>query len=504
MSDGQTGLPPGWAQASLGEVTEFVTSGSRGWAAFYSEDGPLFLRVGNLDRGTVALDLSSIQRVSPPEGAEGRRTSVMQNDILLSITADVGMVGHVPADLGEAYINQHIALIRPVDGIDSRCLAWSLTDPDGLQKVVREEQYGVTKASLSLVQVRGLGVPIPPLNEQKRIVAQIEALQARSSAAQEALDAIPPLLEKFRQSVLAAAFRGDLTKKWREAHPDTEPATELLARIRAERRRRWEEANPKKKYVEPEPVDTQAEGLHTLPKGWAWARWADLSEWVTYGFTRPMPHVESGVPIVTAKNVTNGGLDLSAVHFTTQDAFDALSDKDRPHAGDILITKDGTIGRAAVVPPGARFCINQSVAVVYLRSCPIDRAFLLAAIRAPFTQRPILEAARGMAIQHLSITDFARLPVPIAPEPEVQALVAKLEAMELSQAVLRQAYAGLVGSVPSLNQSILAKAFRGELVPQDPNDEPASVLLERIRQERDVHEATTEKPRRGRKPKPAQ
>ncbi len=147
-------------------------------------------------------------------------------------------------------------------------------------------------------------VPLPPLNEQKRIVAKLEALRGHSSRARAALEAVEPLLERFRQSVLAAAFRGDLTRKWREQHPDVEPAEVLLERIRAERKARWvdeeaekarakaeekarkagqawdssddhkvlqrERAKAAEKYVEPEPLDTT--GLPELPNGWCWAR----------------------------------------------------------------------------------------------------------------------------------------------------------------------------------------------------------------------------------------
>ena len=105
-------LPAGWTWCLSDAVFSFITSGSRGWAEYYSETGPLFLRIGNLEHENIRLDLSEIQHVIPPAGAEGVRTVVQLHDILLSITADVGMVGLVPEGLGEAYINQHVALAR--------------------------------------------------------------------------------------------------------------------------------------------------------------------------------------------------------------------------------------------------------------------------------------------------------------------------------------------------------------------------------------------------------
>ena len=131
--------------------------------------------------------------------------------------------------------------------------------------------------------------------------------------------------------------------------------------------------------------------------------------------------------------------------------------------------------------------------MVYLRSCPINRLFLLRAIEAPFTQNPIRDLARGMALQHLSITDpFGLMAVPLPPEAEQASLVTRLEKQLESIGILRAVTEDGLQKLPSLDQSILAKAFRGELVPQDPNDEPASVLLDRIRAER---EAQSAKPR---------
>jgi hypothetical protein len=97
-------LPEGWAWAKSDQMFSFVTSGSRGWASYYSEIGSVFLRMGNLDHDTIQLDLADIQRVQPPDGAEGLRTRVTAGDILISITADVGMIGMVPEGFEEAFI----------------------------------------------------------------------------------------------------------------------------------------------------------------------------------------------------------------------------------------------------------------------------------------------------------------------------------------------------------------------------------------------------------------
>jgi type I restriction enzyme S subunit len=175
--------------------------------------------------------------------------------VLISRLADpIGRACIFPGDARPCVTVVDVALFRGAQagGVDHIWLKNSI-NAQQFRSEIDQAASGTTRKRISRKNLGSLPLPLPPLNEQRRIVAKIEALQERSKAAKDALDAIPPLLEKFRQSVLAAAFRGDLTKSWRERQPEIEPATVLLDRIRAERRRRFTEANPKKKYIEPAP-----------------------------------------------------------------------------------------------------------------------------------------------------------------------------------------------------------------------------------------------------------
>jgi type I restriction enzyme S subunit len=203
-------LPNGWCWATIEEITEMVTSGSRGWGEYYTQSGARFLRVGNLKRNTVELDLRDIALVSPPDGAEGTRTTVRRDDVLVSITADVGMVAHIHQDLGTAYINQHVALLRPTSGLHARCFAYSLVDPTGLQRLVRTIQYGMTKASLSLIQVRALRVPVVPQAEAVALAAILDARLTAMTRELEVATATSRDLNSLNEALLAAAFRGAL------------------------------------------------------------------------------------------------------------------------------------------------------------------------------------------------------------------------------------------------------------------------------------------------------
>jgi type I restriction enzyme S subunit len=345
-------------------------------------------------------------------------------------------------------------------------------------------------------------IPVAPLNEQRRIVAKIEALQARSSAAKEALDAIPPLLEKFRQSVLAAAFRGDLTKKWREAHPDVEPASELLKRIRAERRRKWQEANPKKQYVEPEPVDT--EGFPELPVGWCWASVEELCwDGPTNGYSGATEGTSLGTLTMKLSATTLGKLLVN--DSTTKRLTETLEagSKFWLRPGDLLVQRANSLpylGAAAIFEPGDEPMVYPDL-MIRLRAIDLMTTTLLWRYFNSMACRQWFQSkATGTAGNMPKINGevLRRTAIPVPPRTEAERLLELVaQVFEVIDAVADRSSA-LDGLQNSLNQSILAKAFRGALVPQDPNDEPAQVLLDRIRRERDGQGAATAK--RGRKP----
>lgn len=341
-----------------------------------------------------------------------------------------------------------------------------------------------------------------PLNEQKRIVAKIEQLQKRSRRAKKALESVPELLDQLRQSILAAAFRGNLTRKWREQNPDVEPATELLKRIRTERRKRWEAAEleklkakgltgdkldaqfakQRKKYKEPEPVDTT--DLPELPEGWCWASADELTQIITDGEHQTPPRTNNGIPLLSARNIQNGWLSLENVDYVSAGVYDDIKKRLEVRGGDILMSCSGSLGRTCVVEQGARFAMVRSVALLRPVLTSMGK-FLSLAIMSPFLQYQI-DAKKTQTAQANIFQNKIRTLVFPVPTLEEQKKIFEF----VSDTLKRQG--NLVNELGHIylkrlhffDQAILYKAFRGELVPQDPNDEPASILLERIRREK--------------------
>lgn len=197
-------LPTGWKWARLGDLSQFVTSGSRDWAKHYANEGAIFVRMGNLSKNHYQLRLDHIQRVNPPAGGEGTRTSLEGGDVLISITGDVGMLGLIPDDFGEAYINQHTAMVRPMPDMKGRYLPELFRSPFA-QDQFNAPQRGI-KNSFRLTDVTQFVVPLPPLAEQHRIVAKVDALMALCDQLEASLTTTATTRSKLLNALLHEAL----------------------------------------------------------------------------------------------------------------------------------------------------------------------------------------------------------------------------------------------------------------------------------------------------------
>ncbi len=215
-----------WIPTTSKELFEYVTSGSRGWAEFYSDEGAVFFRMGNLDHGTIDLDLSNIQFVNLPDKAEGQRSLVKQHDILISITADVGMVGYVRDINYEAYINQHIALARPTHTESAEFIAWYLVSDVGLTQM-HKKQRGATKVGLGLNDIRTLTLAMPCKDEQEEIMQLLNRLLPQEQKVKEVAETVLDQIDTMRKAILARAFRGELGTN----DPAEESAVELVRAV---------------------------------------------------------------------------------------------------------------------------------------------------------------------------------------------------------------------------------------------------------------------------------
>ena len=203
-------IPAHWEVKRLKNVSTFVTSGSRGWAEFYSDEGPFFLRIGNVQSGSIDLNIDDVQHVDPPRGSEGERTRVKPGDVLVSITALIGAVAVVSDDLPEAFVNQHLALIRlSTSEADPRWIAYCIMSPIG-QTQFAADLYGGTKDGLGLDDVRSLVVLKPPIREQERIVTYLDSQGTKLMKLVQTVRTAIDHLKEFRTALISAAVTGKI------------------------------------------------------------------------------------------------------------------------------------------------------------------------------------------------------------------------------------------------------------------------------------------------------
>lgn len=191
---------------SIRNLTTVVTSGSRGWAKYYSENGALFVRIGNLTHSGIDIDFSDIQHITPPDNAEGIRTRLQPNDVLVSITADLGSIGFVSEKVEEAYINQHIALVRFQNPVQGRFMAWYLRSEYG-QKDLLKNKRGGGKLGLGLDDIRDTPVPIVDDVTATEIVDKVEEQLSVCDSIEKTVDTALAQADAMRQSILKQAFK---------------------------------------------------------------------------------------------------------------------------------------------------------------------------------------------------------------------------------------------------------------------------------------------------------
>lgn len=199
-------LPASWLNVALGQTCVLVTSGSRGWAEFYAESGPSFVRAQNIRFGRLKLD--DLARVNPPARSEGSRTQIAVGDLLIVITgAGVTNPAVVDQDLGEAYVSQHVGLVRPALAELSPWLLLCLMANVGGRAELVQCAYGAGKPGLNLNNIRSLTVPLPPLAEQHRIVAKVDELMVLCDALEASLTAATTTRTRLLEATLCESLQ---------------------------------------------------------------------------------------------------------------------------------------------------------------------------------------------------------------------------------------------------------------------------------------------------------
>jgi len=498
VSEGNGELPEGWVLAQLADVT--CTSNERVEPSV--NDRRPYVGLEHIDGGK-----NRILSQGTTDDVRSTKSVFRAGDVLYGKLRPY--LRKVCRPDFDGVCSTDILVFPECEALDNRFLLQFLSQ-QSTAEFATQNANGINLPRISAKALGEISLNLPPLVEQQRIVSKIESLQERSRRAREALAEVKPLLDQFRQSVLAAAFRGDLTADWRAKNPDVEPASELLKRIRTERRRKWEEAElakyeakdrqppqgwqdmydaMKKKAVRATIADVRADGvaIDEIPEGWELVRIGDIASLQAGYAFKSKWFTKTGVRLLRGTNIEPGSTRWTdTVHLPT-DQSNGYAEY-LLNEGDVVIAMD-----RPVISTGLKVTrISETDLPALLlqrvgRFQPEDRItpeFVYQFVQSPFFMRHIGVQATGTQLPHISANDIESAILPLPPLEEQAAMV---EIISRSLEMIEEVETALANSefaLTHLDQSILAKAFRGELVPQDPNDEPASVLLERIRQQR--------------------
>ena len=451
-------LPVGWASAILSDLIASDGEFSDGdWVESKDQDPNGNIRLLQLaDIGDAKFLDKSARFVNEVKFAELRCTEVLENDVLIARMPDpLGRACQVPPLQQKAITVVDIAIVRPgINSVDPKWLMHAINSPV-MRETIAIQSTGTTRRRIARGKLADLQFPLPPCNEQKRIAAKLDTTLAAVVACRQRLDGVAAILKRFRQAVLAAATSGELTREWRE-----------------ERSR--EEAWQQKTIDQIANVGTGSTPLRS----------------------NPAFYDSTGIPWITSA-ATSVELITSASECVTEEGQSASRLRLYPE-GTLLVAMYGEgKTRGQVSELGIAATINQACAAIHDPIEPYLMPFIKIVLKANYLQMRVL--AEGGNQPNLNLSKIKQFPIALPSKDEIFEICDRVETFFTLADQLEAHLTTARKIVDRLTPALLTKAFRGELVPQDPNDEPASVLLERIRAARQAEGGAGKSSGRGQK-----
>jgi len=438
-------LPKGWIITTLGEI---CSKPQYGWTCRAAKTGQIrYLRTTDISGGSIHWEHVPYCE-EPPDDIEKYR--VKKDDILVSRAGSVGIshrIEEVPLDTVFA---SYLIRFNALNGIESKYVEYYLRS-EGYWRSISEFTAGIAVPNVNASKLASLELPLAPIVEQQRIVAKLEKLLGRVDACRARLERIPVILKRFRQAVLAAACSGRLTADWRE-----------LSRIPNER-----------------PIENGINDLPELPIGWKWLKLNETGE-MSRGRSRHRPRNEPSLfggdyPFIQTGDIAQSSGRITFHRQTYNEKGLAQSRLWPP--GTVCITIAANIAESAVLTYPA--CFPDSVVGIIANPKVCLAEYVEFFIRVAKTDLATFAPATAQKNINIGILNEVQVPLPtVAEQTEIVRRVEELFALADR---IEGRYKKAKAHIDKITQSILAKAFRGELVPQDPNDQPASKLIDTIK-----------------------
>ena len=472
-------IPCNWVWTRLGDICEKISKGTtpRGEDG-YTEEGVNFLRVENIGNNN-SIDLSRVKYISEnTHNGFLKRSILKEKDILISIAGTLGKTAIVKNEDLPANINQAISFVRLIDNNNllEKFIAFYLNTP-----TVKEALLGQVKVTaipnLTLEIISDIKFPLPPLNEQKRIVEKLDFLFEKTKRAKEIIEEVKIDIENRKISILDRAFKGTLTSKWRNENK-TSDVKELLKSINEEKIKKWEEdclqaekdgnKKPKKPIIKEVkdmivPVDEQP---YKLPDSWVWVRLGDIEE-IKMGQSPKGEEISENGLYSFIGGPADMGDDFPKIKRFTDNST-RLSEY-----GDLIISVRATIGKTNISDKS--YCLGRGVCAVSTKNIKINflRNYIFSITNYLYSM------STGTTFSQISKEDIIKICFPLPPLEEQQEIVRVLDGVLENENKVKELLE-LEERIEILEKSILHKAFKGELGTQNSSDESALNLLKSL------------------------
>lgn len=424
-------IPDSWQWIKIGEISAVVTKGTtpRGGNVSYLDSGIGFLRAENV-AGFERIDKSNLKYIDAETHTNFLKRSILQtNDILITIAGTLGRTAVVKEEDLPLNANQAVSIVRLVNvkDIDLSYLIFALNSSE-IQAYLTGQRKITAIPNLTLEIIENCPIPLPPLAEQKRIVAKLEVLMPLIDRYEQAWTKLEDFNKRFpgdmQKSILQMAIQGKLVPQ--DASEGT--GEELYRQIQAEKQALIKAGKIKKDRRTDAMGTPQIDDVpFDIPESWKWVYLGSILNKLTDGTHKTPKYATNGVKFVSVKDMSGGVLSLENTKYITTSEHEELFKRCDPVRGDMLLSKVGTTGVPAIVDTDEPFSLFVSVALLKYSHSYIDEAFLYYLLKSPLVQMQATENTRGVGNKNWVLDAIAKTLVVLPPLDEQKRIVAKLE-----------------------------------------------------------------------------
>ncbi|WBL53097.1 restriction endonuclease subunit S [Bacillus altitudinis] len=444
-------VPQNWLWITFGTVAKLF-NGYAFKSSDYQEEGIPIIRISDIS----GENTSSKNAVRVPPHLYNEKFLIKKGDLLIAMSgATTGKTGVYNSE-ELALQNQRVGKIKEI----SHKVLYSLFMKYFVfynSKQILKRAYGGAQPNISGSLIEQLNIALPPLEEQKRIADKVEHLLSKIEEAKQLIEEAKETFELRRAAILEKAFRGELTKKWRGENLKESSDTEVVQTDKT---------------------------LYNLPFNWEWIDLDTVCEKITDGTHHsPKSYPSGDYMYITAKNIKKQGILLDNVTYVSKEVHQEIYNRCDVKKGDVLYIKDGaTTGIATVNQITEEFSLLSSVALLRPKRNVLAAKYLMYCLNSPSTKSRMLGMISGNAITRLTLKKIKQGIIPLPPFDEQEIIVSILEKVNSVDEQL-DCVTNLEDNINNLKQSILSKAFRGELGTNDPSEESAIELLKEVLQD---------------------